>query len=71
MTGDKQKEAAIPGIGMKRRKANENRAAMNTLVSDQGQDAEGKTSITKQISDMEAHCERPGLTVVTRYHRCY
>ena len=56
---------------MKRRKAKENRAAMNTLVSDQSQDAEGKTSITEQISDMEAHCERPGLTVVTRYYRCF
>ena len=56
---------------MKRRKAKENRAAINTLVSDQSQDAEGKTSITLKISDMEAHCERPGLTVVTRYYRCF
>ena len=61
----------MPRIGMKRRKAKENRAAINSLVSDRSQDAEGRTSITEQISDMGAHCERPGLTAVTRCYRCF
>ena len=57
----------MPGIKVKRRKAKENRAAIYARVSDQSQDAEDKTSITEQTSDMEAHCERRGLTVVARY----
>ena len=66
-TGDKRKEGAKPGIKVKRRKAKENRAAIYARVSDQSQDAEDKTSITEQTSEMEAHCERRGLTVVARY----
>ena len=57
----------MPGIKMKRRKAKENRAAIYARVSDQSQDAEDKTSMTEQTSEMEAHCERRGLTVVARY----
>ena len=57
----------MPGIKVKRRKAKENRAAIYARVSDQSQDAEDKTSITEQTSEMEAHCERRGLTVVARY----
>ena len=57
----------MPGIKMKRRKAKENRAAIYARVSDQSQDAEDKTSITEQTSEMEAHCERRGLTIVARY----
>ena len=36
-------------------------------VSDKSQDTEDKTSISEQISDMEAHCERRGLTIAVRY----
>ena len=57
----------MPGVKMQRRKANLNRAAIYARVSDQSQDAEDKTSIAEQISDMEAHCESRGLTVVARY----
>ena len=57
----------MPGIKVKRRKARENRAAIYARVSDQSQDAEDKTSITEQTSEMEVHCERRGLTVVARY----
>ena len=57
----------MPGIKVKRRKAKENRAAIYARVSDQSQDTEDKTSITEQTSEMEAHCESRGLTVVARY----
>ena len=57
----------MPGIKVKRRKARENRAAIYARVSDQSQDTEDKTSITEQTSEMEAHCESRGLTVVARY----
>ncbi len=43
------------------------RAAIYARVSDKSQDTEDKTSISEQISDMEAHCERRGLTIVARY----
>jgi site-specific DNA recombinase len=49
------------------RKAEAKRAAIYARVSDKSQDAEDKTSISEQISDMEAHCERRGLTIVARY----
>ena len=49
------------------RKTETNRAAIYARVSDKSQDAEDKTSISEQISDMEAHCERRGLTIVERY----
>ena len=57
----------MPGIKVQRRKTKDGRAAIYARVSDQSQDAEDKTSITEQTSDMEAHCERRGLTVVARY----
>ncbi len=57
----------MPGIKVQRRKAKDNRAAIYARVSDQSQDAEDKTSITEQTSEMEAYCERRGLTVVARY----
>ena len=65
--GKEREETTMPGIKMKRRKAKENRAAIYARVSDQSQDAEDKTSITEQTSEMEAHCERRGLTIVARY----
>ena len=43
------------------------RAAIYARVSDKSQDAEDKTSISEQISDMESHCEKRGLTIVARY----
>ena len=44
-----------------------NRAAIYPRVSDKSQAEEDKTSISEQISDMGAYCERSGLTIVTRY----
>ena len=49
------------------RKTEPNLAAIYARVSDKSQDAEDKTSISEQISDMEAHCKRRGLTIVARY----
>ena len=49
------------------RKMEMNRAAIYARVSDKSQDAEDKTSISGQISEMETHCERRGLTIVARY----
>ena len=49
------------------KKTEATRAAIYARVSDKSQDAEDKTSISEQISDMEAHCERRGLTIVSRY----
>lgn len=43
------------------------RAAIYARVSDKSQDTEDKTSISGQISDMEAHCERRGPTIVACY----
>ena len=42
-------------------------AAIYARVSDKSQAEDGKTSIAEQIADMEAYCERNGLTVVARY----
>ena len=57
----------MPGVKVQRRKAGTNRAAIYARVSDKSQDGEDKTSISEQISDMEAYCERRGLTIVARY----
>ena len=46
---------------------NGRRAAIYARVSDKSQDTEDKTSISEQTSDMEAHCESKGLTIVARY----
>ena len=43
------------------------RAAIYARVSDKSQDTEDKTSISEQISEMEGHCDRRGLTIVARY----
>ena len=43
------------------------RAAIYARVSDKSQDTEDKTSISEQVSDMESHCERRGLSIVARY----
>ena len=47
--------------------AEANRAAIYARVSDKSQDGEDKTSISEQIGDMEAYCERKGLTIAARY----
>ena len=49
------------------RKAEGNRAAIYARVSDKSQDTEDKTSISEQINDMEAYCERRCLTITARY----
>ncbi len=46
---------------------NGRRAAIYARVSDKSQDTEDKTSISEQISDMETHCQRRGLTIAARY----
>ena len=51
----------------RQQQANGQRAAIYARVSDKSQDTEDKTSISEQISDMEAHCERRGLTITARY----
>ena len=48
-------------------KTERRQAAIYARVSDKSQDTEDKTSISEQISDMEAHCERRGLNIVARY----
>ena len=48
-------------------RSNGQRAAIYARVSDKSQDTEDKTSISEQISDMEAHCQRRGLTITARY----
>ena len=53
----------MPGTKVQRQKTTGNRAAIYARVSDKSQDAEDKTSITEQTSEMEAYCERRGLTI--------
>ena len=43
------------------------RAAIYARVSDKSQDTEDKNSISEQIADMEAYCERRGMTITARY----
>ena len=50
-----------------REKIEADRAAIYARVSDKSQAEEDKTSISEQISEMEAYCERTGLTIVARY----
>ena len=51
----------------KEQRAEQDRAAIYARVSDKSQAEEDKTSISEQIADMEAYCERKGLTIVVRY----
>ena len=50
-----------------KRKTEATRAAIYARVSDKSQDGEDKTSIAKQIGDMEAYCASKGLTITARY----
>ena len=43
------------------------RAALYARVSSEAQDADDKTSLQEQMADMEAYCERRGLTITARY----
>ena len=42
-------------------------AALYARVSTEKQDADDKTSLSEQIGDMEAYCERKGLTIAARF----
>jgi len=54
-------------LGVTKRHTEANRAAIYARVSDKSQAEEDKTSISEQISEMEAYCERKELTIVARY----
>ena len=43
------------------------RAAIYARVSDKSQAEDDKTSISEQTGEMEAYCERKGLTITARY----
>ena len=45
------------------------RAAIYARVSDKSQDTEDKTSISEQIADMEAYCEKRGLNITPATRR--
>ena len=49
------------------RKPESSRAAIYARVSDKSQAEEDKTSISEQISDMEAYCKERGMNIVVRY----
>ena len=49
------------------RKTEPKRAAIYSRVSDKSQAEDDKSSISEQISDMEAYCKEKGMTVVARY----
>ena len=49
------------------RKTEMSRAAIYARVSDKSQAEEDKTSISEQIGEMEAYCERKGLSITARY----
>ena len=49
------------------RKIDMKRAAIYARVSDKSQAEDDKTSISEQVSEMEAFCERKGLTITARY----
>ena len=52
-------------INIQKRQAS--KAAIYARVSDKSQAEEDKTSITEQISEIEAFCERRGIAIVSRY----
>ena len=57
----------MPRSTSQQQRSNGQSAAIYARVSDKSQDTEDKTSISEQISDMEAHCKRRGLTITARY----
>ncbi len=50
-----------------RERVNGKRAAIYARVSDKSQAEDDKTSISEQTGEMEAYCERKGLTITARY----
>ena len=63
--GSDTKEATMKGGGLQR--VTTNRAAIYARVSSQSQAEEDKTSLSEQMTEMEAYCERRGLAIVARY----
>ena len=57
----------MPKTKRQQRQDKGQRAAIYARVSDKSQDTEDKTSISEQIGDMEAYCEKKGLTITARY----
>ena len=57
----------MAGTRGQQQQPNGQRAAIYARVSDKSQDTEDKTSISEQIGDMEAYCERKRLTITARY----
>ena len=49
------------------RRTDEVRAALYARVSDKSQAEEDKTSLAEQMAEMEAYCERMGLTIAARF----
>ena len=57
----------MAGTTPQQQQATGQRAAIYARVSDKSQAEDDKTSISEQTSEMEAHCERRGLTITARY----
>ena len=62
-----RKEIVMPRTKRQQRQDKGQRAAIYARVSDKSQDTEDKTSISEQIVEMEAYCEKKGLTITARY----
>ena len=60
-------EEAIMARTMARERINGKRAAIYARISDKSQAEDDKTSIFEQTGEMEAYCERKGLTITARY----
>ena len=57
----------MPGTRANRQESNGQRAAIYARVSDKSQAEDDKTSLSEQTTEMEAYCERKGLTITARY----
>ena len=57
----------MPGTKAYRQQSNGQRAAIYARVSDKSQAEDDKTSLSEQTTEMEALCERKGLTITGRY----
>ncbi len=57
----------MPGTKAYRQQSNGQRAAIYARVSDKSQAEDDKTSLSEQTTEMEAYCERKGLTITLRY----
>ena len=61
------REEAIMARTRARERVTGKRAAIYARVSDKSQAEDDKTSISEQTGEMEAYCERKGLTITARY----